>query len=272
MLDVTVLTLFPEMFTGVMRESMLKRAQQHGLFQFQTVNFRDFASDKHHTVDDYPFGGGAGMLLKPGPLFLALESLGITVDSGCDDMGPAVSKLPSENEHVDQRVILLTPQGRTFTQSIAENLAAAKQLVFICGHYEGVDDRVRQHLVTDELSIGDFVLTGGEIVAMAMIDAVVRLLPGVLGNEDSARDESFSGGLLEYPQYTRPANFRGMEVPNTLLSGHHARIERWRRRHALYRTWKRRPDLLNGIELNIAEKADIDRWIRGDLSDIDVPD
>lgn len=263
MLEMTVLTLFPEMFSGVTGESIMKRAIERQLVNLRIVNFRDFATDKHRMVDDYPFGGGAGMVLKPDPLFAAVEGLRIG--------GPGTQEVPSP-DGLQDRVVLLTPQGRRFTQAMAAEFASTGRMTLICGHYEGFDDRVRQHLVTDEVSIGDFVLTGGEIPAMVIMDAVVRLLPGVLGNEGSPDDDSFATGLLEYPQYTRPAVFRDMAVPPVLLSGNHQEVALWRRRHALYRTWVRRPDLLDHLSLSTAELASIARWAQGDLADIDVPE
>ncbi|MCL6548941.1 MAG: tRNA (guanosine(37)-N1)-methyltransferase TrmD [Alicyclobacillus sp.] len=254
MLEVVVFTLFPQMFAGVLAESILKRALDQGLANVTLVNFRDFASDKHRTVDDYPFGGGAGMLLKPQPLFDAVESV------------------RRREEAKAERVVLLSPQGRLFNQAMAREFAALDRLLLICGHYEGFDDRIRQHLATDEVSLGDFVMTGGEIAAMAVLDAVIRLIPGVLGNEGSPEEESFSDGLLEYPQYTRPAVFRGWPVPAVLLSGHHRNIALWRRRHALYRTWVRRPDLLARAKLTEEDRRWIARWEAGDLEGIDVPE
>jgi tRNA (guanine37-N1)-methyltransferase len=254
MLEVVVLTLFPDMFTGVLGESILKRAIADGQLRVRLVNFRDYATDKHKTVDDYPFGGGAGMLLKPGPIF------------------DAVRDVQKNWEGAQSRVVLLSPQGRTFNQKVAEEFAAEERLILICGHYEGFDERVRQGLATDEVSIGDFVLTGGELAAMVIIDAVARLLPGVLGNDVSAHDDSYSTGLLEYPQYTRPAVFEDMAVPEVLLSGNHQKIAEWRRVHALYRTWVRRPDLLKEAVLDEKDKALIKRWEAGDFRDIDVPE
>jgi tRNA (guanine37-N1)-methyltransferase len=219
---VDVLTLFPEMFAGPLDHSILGRAIERGLLQVQLTNPRDFTTDRHRTVDDYPYGGGPGMVMKPGPIFAAVESLA----------------------QPGSPIILLSPQGRVFNQVIAAELARQPRLIVICGHYEGVDERVREHLATDELSIGDYVLTGGELAAMVVIDAVARLLPGVLGAEASAGEESHSQGLLEYPHYTRPPEFRGWTVPEILLSGHHAEIARWRRQQSLLRTAQRRPDLL----------------------------
>ncbi|GIO66795.1 tRNA (guanine-N(1)-)-methyltransferase [Paenibacillus cookii] len=230
MMKVDVLTLFPEMMDGVFRASILGKAQEKGIVSLNAINFREYSNSKHGTVDDTPYGGGGGMVLKPEPIFSAVE-----------DLVSRTSTTP--------RIILMCPQGDTFTQRKAEEFAKEEHLIFICGHYEGYDERIREHLVTDELSIGDYVLTGGELPAMVAIDSIVRLLPGVLGNETSAVTDSFSTGLLEYPHYTRPAEFRGWKVPDILLSGHHANIELWRREQALKRTLERRPDLLDKVEL-----------------------
>ena len=219
---IDVVTLFPEMFTGPLSESLLKRAQESGIFTFATHQLRQWAVDEYGTVDSPPFGGGAGMVLRVEPFYTALESI--------------------DAQHTAHR-ILLTPQGQTFTQAKAKELSAKKHLVFLCGHYEGFDERIREHLVDEELSIGDYVLTGGEIPAMAIIDATVRLLPGVVGKEQSIADESFSNGLLEYPHYTRPEVFNEWRTPEVLLSGHHAKIEQWRREQAKERTKQRRHDL-----------------------------
>ncbi|REK76483.1 tRNA (guanosine(37)-N1)-methyltransferase TrmD [Paenibacillus paeoniae] len=235
---IDVLTLFPEMFEGVFGASILGKAKAKGIVSLEAVNFRDYANNKHNTVDDYPYGGGGGMVLKPDPVFAAVEDLQNEADS-------------------KPRVILMCPQGETFTQQKAEELSKEKHLVLICGHYEGYDERIREHLVTDELSIGDYVLTGGEIPAMTVIDSVVRLLPGVLGNETSAITDSYSTGLLEHPHYTRPPEFRGWSVPDILVSGHHANIEAWRREQSLLRTLERRPDLLQTAELTAKEK----KWL-----------
>jgi tRNA (guanine37-N1)-methyltransferase len=221
-MKIDVLTLFPAMFAGPLDESIIKRARETGRLDLQVHNLRDYAHDRHKTVDDRPFGGGPGMLLKPEPIFEAVE------------------RLTGANTHV----ILLSPAGRTFNQAIARELTLREDLLLICGHYEGFDERVREHLADDELSIGDYVLTNGALPAMVIVDAVVRLLPGVLGDEQSAQEESFSHGLLEYPQYTRPADFRGLKVPEVLLSGNHAQIARWRSEQARQRTNERRPDLL----------------------------
>ena len=223
---IDVLTLFPAMFSGPLDESIIRRARERGLLDLAIHNLRDYAHDRHKTVDDKPFGGGPGMLLKPGPIFEAVETL--------------VS---------DQtRVILMTPAGRTLTLPIVRELVQGSHLLLVCGSYEGFDERIREQLADDELSIGDYVLTNGALPAMVVIDAVARLLPGALGDDESSREESFSGTLLEYPQYTRPANFRGMKVPEVLLSGHHAEIAKWRLEQAKSRTEKRRPDLLTKNE------------------------
>lgn len=243
-----VLTLFPEMFEGVFTSSILGKAQEKGIVSLSAVNFRDYAGNKHGTVDDTPYGGGGGMVLKPDPIFRAVEDLLGRTEPEQDNT--ASSGRPP-------RVILMCPQGATFTQRKAEELAGEEHLIFICGHYEGYDERIREHLVTDELSIGDYVLTGGELPAMVIIDSITRLLPGVLGNELSAVTDSFSTGLLEYPHYTRPVEFRGWKVPDILLSGHHANIEDWRRREALRRTLVRRPDLLERMELTPKER----KWL-----------
>ncbi|MBB6736068.1 tRNA (guanosine(37)-N1)-methyltransferase TrmD [Cohnella zeiphila] len=238
---VDVLTLFPEMFGGVFGSSILGKAREKGIVSLSTVNFRDYSTNKHHTVDDTPYGGGGGMVLKPEPIFAAVEDVVSRAESEGGAGGPP-------------RVILMCPQGRTFNQSIARELSQERHLVFICGHYEGYDERIREHLVTDELSIGDYVLTGGELPAMVVIDAVARLLPGVLGNEQSAESDSFGDGLLEYPHYTRPPVFRDLPVPDVLLSGNHAEIDKWRRRQSILRTLARRPELLAEAELTEKER------------------
>lgn len=230
-MKIDILTLFPEMFDAL-NHSIMKRSQDKGIVSINPVNFRAFANNKHNQVDDYPYGGGQGMLLKPEPVFNALESLQVNEAS---------------------RVILLCPQGERFSQSKAEELAHVDHIVFICGHYEGYDERIRTELVTDELSLGDFVLTGGELAAMTMTDAIVRLIPEALGNEVSHEDDSFSSGLLEHPQYTRPADFNGMKVPAILLSGNHQKIEQWRHEESLKRTFERRPDLLDTYPLTAAD-------------------
>ncbi|WML46497.1 tRNA (guanosine(37)-N1)-methyltransferase TrmD [Neobacillus sp. PS3-40] len=230
-MKIDVLSLFPDMFSGVFGESILKKATEKQAVQFNVVNFREYAANKHLTVDDYPYGGGAGMVLKAQPIF------------------DAVAALTAQTESVKPRIILLCPQGDRYTQKRAEELAQEEHLIFICGHYEGYDERIREHLVTDEISIGDYVLTGGELGAMVVIDSVVRLLPDVLGNAESHMKDSFSTGMLEHPHYTRPADFRGMMVPEVLMSGNHKHIEEWRTKEALRRTLLRRPDLFEEVEL-----------------------
>ena len=221
-LEVDVLTIFPRMFPGPLGDSVTGRALVEGRARVRSVDIRGFATDRHHTVDDYPYGGGPGMVMRPGPVIDAIES--VRTDAS--------------------RVLLLTPGGRTFDQGMAHELAASRHLVLVCGRYEGVDERVRLLSGAEEVSIGDYVLTGGELAAMVILDAVIRLLPGVLSSNESWRDESHAEGLLEYPQYTRPAEYRGMRVPEVLLSGHHAQVAAWRRQQALLRTRERRPDLL----------------------------
>ncbi|WP_156289044.1 tRNA (guanosine(37)-N1)-methyltransferase TrmD [Oceanobacillus salinisoli] len=240
-MQIDVLTLFPEMFTGVFHNSILKKAHDKGQFTYNLVNFREYAKNKHNKVDDYPYGGGAGMVLSPQPVFDAVESI-------------------TKKTKKKPRIILMCPQGETYSQKKAEQLAEEEHLILICGHYEGYDERIRENLVTDEISIGDYVLTGGELGAMVVVDSVVRLLPEVLGNEESAPQDSFSTGLLEHPHYTRPAEFRGMKVPDVLLSGNHAKIESWRREQSLKRTYDRRKDLLDFINLSEEDKKLLNRW------------
>lgn len=225
-----IMTLFPEMFQGCLQDSILGRASRKGLIGFETFNIRDYSTDKHRHVDDYPYGGGAGMVMQPGPIYDCWAD--ITKD---------MEKKP--------RVLYMTPQGRVFDQKAAQELAQEESLIFLCGHYEGVDERVIEEIVTDEFSIGDYVLTGGELPAMVMIDTISRLIPGVLGNQESAPGDSFQDGLLEYPQYTRPEVFHGKSVPEVLLSGHHANIETWRRQQSLKRTKDRRPELLESPQV-----------------------
>ena len=220
-----IMTLFPEMFPGIMDASILGRGGEKGLIRWETFNIRDYTLDKHSKVDDYPYGGGAGMVMQAEPVYRAWEAV--------------KSRMGGKSA----RVIYVTPQGRVFDQSLAEELAREEELMFLCGHYEGIDERVLEEIVTDPVSLGDYVLTGGELPAMVMMDTISRLVPGVLGNGDSADTESFSDGLLEYPQYTRPAEILGRKVPEVLLSGHHEKIETWRREKSLERTRQFRPDL-----------------------------
>ena len=237
-----VFTLLPEVFPAYLESSILQRARQRGLIEVNVHNIRDYTLDKHHTTDDIPYGGGGGMVMKPEPVFDAVESIIGRFDN--------LNATPQP----DCPIILLTPQGRVFNQRIAAEFSLHEKIALICGRYEGVDERIRAHLVTDEISIGDFVLTGGEIPALILIDAISRFIPGVLGDPDGAADDSHASGLLEYPHYTRPPDFRGWAVPDVLLSGDHAKINQWRREQSLRRTLARRPDLLNKAELSEADK------------------
>jgi len=222
-MKIDILTIFPKMFDNVLNESIIKRAQESGRVKIKTHNLRDWTHDRHRTVDDKPFGGGAGMVMKPEPIFEAI-----------DDLKPKR----------DTKIILLTPQGKKLNQKVAKRISKQKHLILICGHYEGVDERIRKELVTDEISIGDYILTCGELPAMVLIDSIIRLIPNVLGHKDSAKFESFENSLLEYPQYTRPAEYEGLKVPKVLLSGNHKSIEEWRKNESVKRTKARRPDLL----------------------------
>ena len=237
---IDILTLFPQMFQSPLSSGIFKRASDRKLVEIAVRNIRDYTHDKHHTVDDYPYGGGAGMILKPEPIFEAVEAI--------------ESETRPEKEPGTLPIILLTPQGRLFSQQIALELSRYDHLVLICGHYEGIDERVREHVVTDEISIGDYVLSGGELAAMVVIDAVVRLVPGVLGSPASPIDDSHTTGLLEYPQYTRPPVYRGWAVPEVLLSGNHAQIAKWHREQAIIRTAERRPELLDKANLSLEER------------------
>lgn len=239
-MQIDIVSLFPEMFAGPLGCSIIGRAQNAGLVKISVVNPRDFATDKHHIVDDYPFGGGSGMVMKPEPLFACVESL--------------LPKPPQPRP----RVILMSPVAPRFCQADAERLSRCEHLIFLCGHYEGVDERVKEYLCDEVLSVGDYVLTGGELPAMMVTDAVIRLLPGALGGEDAARLDSYSSGLLEYPQYTRPRLYRDMEVPPVLLSGNHAEIDRWRREQSLRLTYQLRPDLLKLSSFSPADRIFVD--------------
>ncbi|SDQ06251.1 tRNA (guanosine(37)-N1)-methyltransferase TrmD [Carnobacterium viridans] len=234
-MKIDVLTLFPRMFQGPLTESIIGKAIDKDLLQVNVMNFRDYTDNKHQNVDDYPYGGGAGMLLKAQPIFAAIDAI--------NEEAPDTKK----------RVILLDPAGVPFTQAVAEELAEEEHLVFICGHYEGYDERIRT-LVTDEISLGDYVLTGGELGAMVMIDATVRLLPEVLGNDQSAKTDSHSTGLLEHPQYTRPAEYRGMKVPDVIISGNHKKIKEWQDKESIRRTLERRPDMLETVSLSAEQQ------------------
>ncbi len=228
---IDIITLFPSMFRGPFDESIVKRAREKGILEINLHNLREFTNDRHRTVDDLPYGGGAGMVMKPEPLFRAVEKV-------------------KEEKRSSSKIILLSPQGQPFVQERANKLAQEKDLILICGHYEGVDERVREHLVDEELSVGDFVLTGGELAAMVVVDAISRLLPEVLGCKDSILEDSFYETLLDHPQYTRPAEFRGWKVPGVLISGNHQRIREWREKKKLENTFKKRPDLLRIAKLS----------------------
>lgn len=242
-----ILTLFPEMIEQSFNTSIMKRAMEKDLIHLSTVNIRDFSENKHLKVDDYPYGGGAGMVMQPGPVYGAYESV--------KDKAP------------NARVIYLTPQGKVFNQKLAEELAQEKDLIFLCGHYEGIDERVLEEIVTDEVSIGDYVLTGGELPSLVMMDAIARLVPGVLNNDVSAEIESFYDNLLEYPQYTRPEEFRGKKVPSVLLSGHHGNIAKWRREQSIRRTVEKRPDLLQDANLSKKETVFVNELIKKNNND-----
>ena len=238
---IDILTTLPQIIEAYVGESILGRARRKGIVEVEAVNLRDFAEDRRRTTDDAPFGGGPGMVMKCEPVFKAVEAL------------------KARRMGAQPRILLMTPQGRRFDQKMAEELAAENYVIILCGRYEGVDERIRGRLVTDEVSIGDYVLTGGELAALVVTDAVARLVPGVLGDEESAAQDSFSEGLLEYPHYTRPAEFRGWPAPEVLLSGHHAEIAKWRRRESLRRTLLRRPDLLETASLTEEDKTELDR-------------
>lgn len=266
MLHFDIFTLFPGMFAGIFDDSILKRAREAGIISVALHNIRDYALGRHRVTDDTPYGGGGGMVMKPEPIFRAVETVlshepGWSLSAAGGEApgeGTAEESAPDESAVVlpsDVPIILLSPQGRTFTQAVAQELAGYRRIALICGRYEGVDERVRTGLATDEISIGDFVISGGELAAAIIVDAVTRLLPGALGCEMGAYEDSFATGLLEYPQYTRPAVFRGQGIPEILTSGDHARVARWRREQALRRTWERRPDLLRSAPLSDADRA-----------------
>lgn len=237
-----VITIFPEIFNAYLNESIIKRAIQRRLIDVKIYNLRDFTTDKHKTVDDYPYGGGSGMVMKIEPIYNAINSI--------------------KSDSVERLTIMLSPQGKTYTQEMAEELSRTKKrILFICGRYEGIDERVREFLIDEEISIGDYILTGGELPALVIIDSITRLIPGVLGDEKSLKEESFTWGILDYPHYTRPPEFMGMKVPEILLSGNHKEIQRWRRKEALKRTLQKRPDLLKKARL-----TEEDRKILNELS------
>ena len=233
-----VLTLFPEMIYSGLNYSIIKRALDKNIINIETINIRDFSNNKHRQVDDYPYGGGAGMVMKPEPIYWAYESV-------------------KEKTNADTRVVFMTPCGKTYNQKIAEEFSKEDNLILLCGHYEGIDERVLDLIVTDEISLGDFVITGGELAAMTIIDSVSRLIPGVLNKEESYMNESFSNGLLEYPQYTRPYDFNGIKVPDILISGHHKNIDKWRREKSIEKTYKKRPELINDL-IDKLDKDDMD--------------
>lgn len=239
---IKIMTLFPEMFKGPFGSSILQRARENGLLDIECINIRDFSASKHKKVDDYPYGGGAGMIMTPQPIFDCYQHI--------------IDKLGNNKK---PRTIYLTPKGKVFNQNLAKELSGENQLVFLCGHYEGVDERVIDLLITDEISIGDYVLTGGEIPAMVVVDAIARLIPGVLPQEESYEEESFYSGLLEYPHYTRPRTFMGLEVPEVLLSGNHQKIKDWRRKKSLEITSKRRPDLIEKSKLTSNDREILDK-------------
>lgn len=246
-----IMTLFPEMVMGCLNTSITGRAMAKGIMSVEAVNIRDYAFNKHSSVDDYPYGGGAGMLMQAEPVYQAYEAVRERIRTG----GAHVSETEEVQEKKRPRVVYLSPQGRTFNQRMAGEFAEEEELILLCGHYEGIDERVLEEIVTDYVSIGDYVLTGGELPAMIMVDAIARLVPGVLHNDVSAEFESFQDSLLEYPQYSRPEVWHDKRVPDILLSGHHANVEKWRREQSVIRTARLRPDLLEKAELTEAEKA-----------------
>ncbi len=242
-MKISILTLFPEMITQTLSHSMIGRAQDKKIVTIKAINIRDYADNKHLQVDDYPYGGGAGMVMQPGPIYRAYQAV-------------------NENNNPHVRVLHMTPQGKPFTQADARELSKEQELIFLCGHYEGIDQRVIDEIVTDEYSIGDYIVTGGELPAMVMIDSICRLIPGVLGKQESFEEESFSYSLLEYPHYTRPAEFKGKQVPDVLLSGHHGKIEKWRRQQSLIRTYEKRQDLLEKAKLSKEDKEFLEKHAR----------
>ena len=251
-----VFTLLPELFPSYHETSIIKRARERGLIHVDVHNIRDYTHDKHHMTDDTPYGGGGGMVMKPEPVFEAVETV-LGLNKPFDEKRDTPQTPPEPASNIP--IILLTPQGRVFNQTIAKELSAHPRIALICGRYEGIDERIREYLVTDEVSIGDFVLTGGELPALILIDAIARLLPDVLGDPTGAEDDSHTMGLLEYPHYTRPPEFRGWKAPDILLSGDHAKIDKWRREQALLRTFNKRPDMLEKAELSKADLKFIER-------------
>ena len=263
-----ILTLFPDMVMDGLNTSIIGRAVNAGLLSIEAVNIRDYAFNKHQSVDDYPYGGGAGMLMQAEPVYLAYKAVADRIASGQYGAGDhaAEGELPEKSAPGKRpRVVYLSPQGDVFDQKMAEELAQEKDLILLCGHYEGIDERVLEEIATDYVSIGDYVLTGGELPAMVMVDAISRLVPGVLHNDVSAEFESFQDNLLEYPQYSRPEEWHGKKVPPVLLSGHHANIEKWRREQSILRTYERRPDLFEKCELTEKER----KWLEEELQNAD---
>lgn len=264
-----ILTLFPEMVMNGLNTSIIGRAVNAGLLSIEAVNIRDYAFNKHQSVDDYPYGGGAGMLMQAEPVYLAYKAVSdkIAVRAGADEPRKQEAEPLSGEGNRRPRVVYLSPQGNVFNQKMAEELSAEEDLILLCGHYEGIDERVLEEIVTDYVSIGDYVLTGGELPAMVMVDAISRLVPGVLHNDVSAEFESFQDNLLEYPQYSRPEEWHGKKVPPVLLSGHHANIEKWRREQSIMRTYERRPDLLEKSVLTEKEQKWFREWLQTKESD-----
>lgn len=260
-----VLTLFPDMIEQGLNTSIIGRALEKGLLSLKAVDIRDFSENKHNRVDDYPYGGGAGMVMAPGPVYRAHEYVTKLIEAKSEAAGKRPGDEEAHEKSMKPRVIYLTPQGNVFNQKLAEDFAGEKELIFLCGHYEGIDERALDMVVTDYVSIGDYVLTGGELPAMVMIDAIARLVPGVLNNDVSAEFESFQDNLLEYPQYTRPEVFMDIKVPEVLLSGHHAKIEEWRKQQSILRTAVNRPDLLAKADLSPKEKEFLAKHLTGEI-------
>lgn len=266
-----ILTLFPDMVMDGLNTSIIGRAVNAGLLSIEAVNIRDYAFNKHQSVDDYPYGGGAGMLMQAEPVYLAYQAVAEKITerrslTETEEHSESTAEAGSDLEQ-KPRVVYLSPQGEVFSQKMAEELAREEDLILLCGHYEGIDERVLEEIVTDYVSIGDYVLTGGELPAMVMVDAISRLVPGVLHNDVSAEFESFQDNLLEYPQYSRPEKWHGKKVPSVLLSGHHANIEKWRREQSILRTYERRPDLLENCELTVKER----RWLEETVQSRETP-
>lgn len=265
-----ILTLFPEMVMNGLNTSIIGRAVNAGYLSIEAVNIRDYAFNKHQSVDDYPYGGGAGMLMQAEPVYLAHKAVAEMIQTRMRGSAQCEAQPSGERENSPTgrrlRTVYLSPQGQVFNQKMAEELAREEDLILLCGHYEGIDERVLEEIVTDYVSIGDYVLTGGELPAMVMVDAISRLVPGVLHNDVSAEFESFQDNLLEYPQYSRPEEWHGRKVPPVLLSGHHANIEKWRREQSIIRTYERRPDLLEKCELTEKEKKWFREWLEENMS------